>query len=131
MAHGWYSLDSGSHRCIRVLCHSCCTAPDPCLLELGYQVWGVQNEHGSGSDGRMGRPSLGHCVIMALAVPGALAVLTLWGHRQPGAASNLTLPWLLSGLHGPHLPLPAGSASHPTPRQSPAFPGQNGVKPAG
>ena len=51
---------------------------------------------------------------MALAVPGALAVLTLWGHRQPGAASNLTLPWLLSGLHGPHLPLPAGSASHPT-----------------
>lgn len=77
-------------------------------------------------------PSLGHCVTMALPVPGALAVLTLWGHRQPGAASDLTLPWLLFGLHGPHcwVSLPPQPPLPATPRQSPAFPGQNGVRPA-
>lgn len=46
-------------------------------------------------------PSLGHCprevsvvncITMALPVPGPLAALTLSGHREPGAVSDLILP---------------------------------------
>ena len=42
--------------------------------------------------GEWAGPSLGHCITMALPVPGALAALTLWGHRRPEAASDLIPP---------------------------------------
>lgn len=87
-------------------------------------------------DRRMGRPSCGHCVIMALPGPRGPGCPHTVGTQTAGATSNLTLPWLLSGASWPTYPFLLGQPPTPLsppghPQAKPSFPGQNGVRPAG